>query len=79
MRVQFWKSQGLMGYLEIMEDGEKALQEINTHERECALRYERIEERLKEGSKRFDSIDAKLWSVLVLLVAGIVIPQLLKL
>lgn len=68
-----------MGYLEIMEDGEKALQEINTHERECALRYQRIEERLKEGSKRFDSIDAKLWSVLVLLVAGIVIPQLLKL
>lgn len=68
-----------MGYLEIMEDGEKALQEINTHERECALRYERIEERLKEGSKRFDSIDAKLWSVLILLVAGIVIPQLLSL
>ena len=68
-----------MGYLEIMEDGEKALQEINTHERECALRYQRIEERLKEGSKRFDSIDAKLWSVLILLVAGIVIPQLLSL
>jgi hypothetical protein len=68
-----------MGYLEIMDDGEKALQEINTHERECALRYERIEERLKEGSKRFDSIDAKLWSVLVLLVAGIVIPQLMQL
>tara|TARA_R110002153_G_scaffold193959_1_gene347366 strand:+ start:16 stop:222 length:207 start_codon:yes stop_codon:yes gene_type:complete len=68
-----------VGYLEIMEDGEKALQEINTHERECALRYQRIEERLKEGSKRFDSIDAKLWSVLILLVAGIVIPQLIQL
>jgi hypothetical protein len=68
-----------MGYLEIMDNADKALQEINTHERECALRYERIEERLKEGSKRFDSIDAKLWSVLILLVAGIVIPQLLKL
>tara|TARA_R110001606_G_scaffold300682_1_gene448386 strand:- start:829 stop:1035 length:207 start_codon:yes stop_codon:yes gene_type:complete len=68
-----------VGYLEIMEDGEKALQEINTHERECALRYQRIEERLKEGSKRFDSIDAKLWSVLILLVASIVIPQLIQL
>jgi hypothetical protein len=68
-----------MGYLEIMDNADKALQEINTHERECALRYQRIEERLKEGSKRFDSIDAKLWSVLILLVAGIVIPQLLKL
>jgi len=68
-----------VGYLEIMDNADKALQEINTHERECALRYQRIEERLKEGSKRFDSIDAKLWSVLVLLVTGIVIPQLLKL
>ena len=68
-----------MGYLEIMQSGDKALQEINTHERECALRYERIEERLKEGSKRFDSIDAKLWSVLILLVSSIVIPQLLQL
>lgn len=67
-----------MGYLEIMQSGDKALQEINTHERECALRYERIEERLKEGSKRFDSIDAKLWSVLILLVASIVIPQVLS-
>ena len=73
-----------MSYLAMAEEwdldkGDKALQEINTHERECALRYERIEERLKEGSKRFDSIDAKLWSVLVLLVAGIVIPQLMQL
>jgi hypothetical protein len=68
-----------VGYLEIMDNADKALQEINTHERECALRYQRIEERLKEGSKRFDSIDAKLWSVLILLVASIVIPQLLKL
>ena len=42
-----------MGYLEIMDNADKALQEINTHERECALRYQRIEERLKEGSKRF--------------------------
>tara|TARA_R110001632_G_scaffold101188_1_gene208663 strand:+ start:402 stop:608 length:207 start_codon:yes stop_codon:yes gene_type:complete len=68
-----------MGYLEIMDNADKALQEINTHERECALRYQRIEERLKEGSKRFDSIDAKLWSVLILLVASIVIPQLIQL
>jgi len=66
-------------WFEIVDNADKALQEITTHERECALRYERIEERLREGSKRFDSIDAKLWSVLVLLVAGIVIPQLLKL
>ena len=32
-----------------VEKGQKALQEINAHERECALRYERIEERLTDG------------------------------
>ena len=43
-----------MSYLMMAEEwdldkGDKALQEINAHERECALRYERIEERLKIG------------------------------
>ena len=35
------------------DKGDQALNEINAHERECALRYERIEERLAEGSAKF--------------------------
>ena len=35
-----------------MDKAEEALQEINTHERECALRYERIEERLESINQR---------------------------
>ena len=37
--------------------GEKALNEVNAHERECALRYQRIEERLAEGSAKFKHLE----------------------
>ena len=35
----------------------KALQRIETHERECALRYDAIKERLDSGSQRFDKLE----------------------
>ena len=49
------------GLAKAMDQGQKALQEINAHERECALRYERIEERLADGSRRFDRLERMLW------------------
>ena len=36
----------------------KALQKIEVHEAECALRYDTINKRLDAGSKRFDKLDA---------------------
>ena len=67
-----------------LDKGDKALQEINTHERECALRSERIEERLRDGSKRFDQLDTKidrygnrLWWIMGLIVVSILVPQFL--
>ena len=67
-----------------LDKGDKALQEINAHERECALRYERIEERLKDCSKRFDRLDEKidrfgnrLWWIIGLIVVSILVPQFL--
>ena len=71
-----------MSYLAMAEEwgldkGDKALQEINTHERECALRYERIEERLNDGSKRFDKLDRMLYGIIVLIIGSILIPQFL--
>ena len=60
-----------------LDKGDKALQEINTHERECALRYERIEERLNDGSKRFDKLDRMLYGIIVLIIGSILIPQFL--
>tara|TARA_R110001592_G_scaffold17318_1_gene73275 strand:+ start:1564 stop:1785 length:222 start_codon:yes stop_codon:yes gene_type:complete len=71
-----------MCYLALAEEwgldkGDKALQEINTHERECALRYERIEERLNDGSKRFDKQDRMLYGIIILIIGSILIPQFL--
>ena len=53
------------------------MQEINTHERECALRYERIEERLADGSRRFDRIERMLWGVIILIIGSLLVPQFL--
>ena len=60
-----------------VDDGKKALQEINTHERECALRYQRIEERLADGFRRFDRLERMLWGVIVLIIGSLLVPQFL--
>jgi len=60
-----------------VDQGQKALQEINAHERECALRYERIEERLTDGSRRFDRIERMLWGVIILIIGSLLVPQFL--
>jgi hypothetical protein len=60
-----------------VDQGQKALQEINAHERECALRYERIEERLADGSRRFDRLERMLWGVIILIIGTLLVPQFL--
>ena len=60
-----------------MDKADEALQEINTHERECALRYERIEERLADGSRRFARIERMLWGVIILIIGSLLVPQFL--
>ena len=60
-----------------MDKADEALQEINTHERECALRYERIEERLADGSRRFDRSERMLWGVIILIIGSLLVPQFL--
>ena len=36
------------------------MDKIAAHERECAIRYENIERRLEEGSKKFDKLENSL-------------------
>ena len=76
-----------MCYLALAEEwgldkGDKALSQISTHEQVCEQRYLRIEERLKDGSKRFDQLDTKidrygnrLWWIMGLIVVSILVPQ----
>jgi hypothetical protein len=68
--------EGLAKAMEI-DKAQEALQEINAHERECALRYERIEERLADGSRRFDRIERMLWGVIILIIGTLLVPQFL--
>ena len=60
-----------------VSDAQIALNEIRTHERECALRYESIEERLAEGSSKFQKLERMIWGVYILIVGSILIPQFL--
>ena len=65
-----------------LDKSDKALSQISTHEQVCEQRYLRIEERLKDGSKRFDQLDTKLdrygnrlWWIMGLIVVSILVPQ----
>jgi|TARA_R100000951_G_scaffold48609_1_gene41264 hypothetical protein len=50
----------------------KALQRIETHERECALRYESIKERLDSGSQRFDKLERMIWGIYPVMITSLI-------
>ena len=56
------------------DKGEQALNEVNAHERECALRYQRIEERLAEVSAKFKHLENLIYG-LYGLIAAAALPQ----
>ena len=49
----------------------KALQKIEIHEAECALRYDTINKRLDAGSKRFDKLERMIWGIYPLMVTSL--------
>ena len=60
-----------------MTPTEKAIAQIEAHERECALRYEAIEQRLQSGEKRFDRLEMMIWGVYVTVFVAVALPQLM--
>jgi predicted nucleic acid-binding Zn ribbon protein len=58
-----------------MTPTEKAIAQIEAHERECAVRYEAIEKRLQSGEKRFDRLEMMIWGVYVTVVVAVALPQ----
>jgi len=60
-----------------LDNGDKALNQISTHEQVCEQRYLRIEERLNDGSRRFDKQDRMLYGIIILIIGSILIPQFL--
>lgn len=58
-----------------MANIKEAMNKIEAHERECAIRYENIEKRLQDGSKRFDRLEAMLWAVYPFIVGAVVLTK----
>jgi|TARA_R100001129_G_C5211261_1_gene216756 hypothetical protein len=58
-----------------MATAKDALQQIRSHERECAIRYQNIEKRLDEGSEKFKKLENMLWGVYPFIVGAIVLTK----
>ena len=54
-----------------------ALYQIQSHEKECAIRYQNIEKRLDEGSEKFKKLEIMLWGVYPFMVGSIVLTKFL--
>ena len=65
-----------------MDKADEVAHRQSTHEQLCELRYQRIEEKLQQGSDRFDRLEqmllrtnAKLWGIIILIIVSILVPQ----
>ena len=58
-----------------MATAKDALNQINSHEKECAIRYQNIEKRLDEGSEKFKKLENMLWVVYPFIVGAIVLTK----
>ena len=53
------------------------LDNLEAHERECALRFKSIEERLERGSARMDRMEYLLWGVYPFILASVFLARYL--
>ena len=60
-----------------MATAKDALHQIQTHEKECAIRYQHIEKRLDEGSAKFKRLELILWGLYGLIAASLGVDKLL--
>ena len=58
-----------------MSNVKEAIARIEAHERECTIRYENIEKRLEDGSKKFDKLETMLWAVYPFILASVVLSK----
>ena len=54
-----------------------ALNKLESHERECAIRYKNIEARLESGDKRFDKLENMIWGVYPFIVVSVILAKFL--
>ena len=56
---------------------EDVLSKLEKHEAECALRYERIEERLDDQKHSLRRLDLKIWGIALLIITTPFINRLI--
>ena len=59
-----------------MTTPKEALSKIETHEKECSIRYSNIEKRLEDGAKRFDKLENMIWAVYPFILVSLVLSRL---
>jgi len=58
-----------------MATTKEAITKLEAHERECTIRYENIERRLEDGSKRFDKLENMIWAVYPFILLSVVLSR----
>ena len=54
-----------------------AMGRMESHEKECAIRYNNIEKRLEDGSKRFDKLEGLVWAIYPFIIITIIVERLM--
>ena len=58
-----------------MATAKESIEKISAHEKECSIRYENIEKRLEDGSRRFDRLEAMLWAVYPFIIGALIVSE----
>ena len=48
----------------------ESMSKIESHEKECAIRYENIEKRLDQGQDKFKRLENMIWGLYLLLITS---------
>lgn len=51
---------------------------LDTHEKVCAERYKRIEERLESGDKKFTRLENMIWGLYLILITTTILSEMVK-
>ena len=67
--------QASMKMEQAMEPALKTQMQLEAHEKECAIRYANIQQRLDEGSARFERLEKMMWAVYPFILACLAVAK----
>lgn len=60
-----------------MTPSQKALAEIEAHQRECVIRFDAIERRLESGAKKMNRLEMMIWGIYPVMFGTIIASKFL--